>query len=60
MIQYQLENTMNERVIYVPFNALLGYIRTQTSEGMKWRIFTDIHTQATSLNSHKVCMKLPS
>jgi len=22
--------------IYVPFNALLGYIGTATSEGMKW------------------------
>jgi len=26
---------MNVRVFYVPFNALLGYIGTSTSEGMK-------------------------
>jgi len=31
--------------IYVPFNALLGYIGTATSEGMKWRMIalSDIH-----------------
>jgi len=26
---------MNERVFYIPFDALLGYIGTVTSEGMK-------------------------
>jgi len=29
---------MNERVSYVPFNALLGYIGTATSEGMYERV----------------------
>jgi len=30
--------------IYIPFNALLGYIGTATSEGIKWRIvLSDIH-----------------
>jgi len=29
---------MNERVFYVPFNTLLGYIGTATSEGMKRRM----------------------
>jgi len=27
---------MNENVFFVPISALLGYIRTATSEGMKW------------------------
>jgi len=26
---------MNKRLFYVPFNALSGYIKTTTSEGMK-------------------------
>jgi len=26
----------DENCFYVPFNALLGYIGTSTSEGMKW------------------------
>jgi len=37
---------MNEwKAIYVPFNALLGYIRTATSERMKWRmiVLSDMH-----------------
>jgi len=29
---------MNERVFYLPFNALLGYIGTTTSKWMKWRM----------------------
>jgi len=27
----------NEKVFYIPFNALLGYIGTATSKRMKWR-----------------------
>jgi len=36
---------MNERKFYVPFKALLGYIGTATSDGMKWRmnVLSDIH-----------------
>jgi len=35
---------MNERVFYAPFNTLLGYKGTATSDGMKWRmvVFSDI------------------
>jgi len=38
--QYQ-----NERVFYVPFNTLIGYIRTATPKGMKGRmkVLSDIH-----------------
>jgi len=28
-------NLMNDRMFYVRFNTLLGYIRTATSKGMK-------------------------
>jgi len=36
---------MNEREFYVPFNALLGYIGTATSKGMKSRmiVLSDVH-----------------
>jgi len=33
-----MNERMNERVFYVPFNTSLDYIRTATSEGMKWRM----------------------
>jgi len=40
----------NERVFYVSFNALLGYIGTAISEGMKGRIIvlSEIHKRDTN------------
>jgi len=36
---------MNEwKGIYVPFNAVLGYIGTATSEGINWRMIVRPHT----------------
>jgi len=36
---------MNESVFYLPFNTLLGYIGTATSNRMKWKmlVLSDIH-----------------
>jgi len=48
LIKIQLK--MNERVFYLPFNALLGYNGTAKTKRMKWRmiVLSDIGWTHTS------------
>jgi len=52
-------NFLEWKGIYVPFNALLGYIGTATSEEMKWRMkVLSGKTYSFTLEDSKITTKI--